>query len=59
MRYCGVRVDTVAGGNLIFIQPPERVEGLCIPITDIGGAVPITQAVVPASGSVRLTTERR
>mgnify|MGYP001366427275 CR=1 FL=1 len=47
------RVDTVAGENLIFIQPPEPIEGLCIPITGVGG-VPstITQAVVPASGSV-------
>ncbi|WP_301677101.1 VWA domain-containing protein [Methanoculleus methanifontis] len=48
-----LRVDTVAGENLVWIRPPAPIGSDMISIAGIGGyPVSITQVVVPESGSV-------
>lgn len=48
-----LRVDTVAGENLVFIYPPAPIVSTMIPITGVGGLpASITQEVIPSSGSV-------
>ena len=56
-----LRVDTAAGENLVWIQPPAPVKSKCISITGVADGVPfsIVQVVNPASGSVRANGEEK
>jgi hypothetical protein len=48
-----LRVDTMAGENLVWIQPPAPIGSDMISITGIGGLpVDIAQVVAPESGSI-------
>ena len=48
-----LRLDTVAGENIVFIQPPKPLVSDMISITGVGGLpVNIKQEIVPSNGSV-------
>jgi len=48
-----LRVDTMAGENIVYIQPPRPILSDMISITGVGGLPSsITQFVAPSSGSV-------